>query len=380
MQFRRNRRLRDEFRVTVVPRRGIYYARIKHPNSRNASGIDERSLGTRNKREAERLARDLERDIEAGLYDDQTSWPEFCRRYKNEWLSPLSTSHLKAWITAKNAIERIDEPIMVQDVNSRVLARFALELRKEGKSDDTIESYVGRILGALGWAETEGMIDHVPKVKLPKRRTTKGAKSRPITGEEFERMLDKVVAIRPDAKEQWQFFLKGLWESGFRISELLALHWTQDPVRIDTSFTYPCVHFREDGQKNQQDTYQPITPEFWALISEQERVGHPFVMPSRNRDKQMTPGHASKIVSAIGKAAGIVTGEKLDRKKNASAHDLRRSFSVRLGKRVTLAELTAWMRHQDPATTRRWYYKPGADDLAEKMWDTDSAQQEVSIQ
>jgi len=46
-----------------------------------------------------------------------------------------------------------------------------------------------------GWARDHNLIATVPKVKMPKRaRKSKVMKGRPITLEEFERMLAKVPA------------------------------------------------------------------------------------------------------------------------------------------------------------------------------------------
>jgi hypothetical protein len=112
-----------------------------------------------------------------------------------------------------------------------------------------------------------GMMPKAPKIEMPKR--AKGqtmARSRAVTLEEFERMLDKVpvglvdtgkarrykteppkrtVKHKPtDRNPQqvagWRRYLRGLWLSGLRLEESLALSWDEgetgpynNPYNID---------------------------------------------------------------------------------------------------------------------------------------------------
>ena len=66
---------------------------------------------------------------------------------------------------------------------------------------------------------------------MPKRaKGAKLAKARPVTAEEFERMLLKVPAVVGDeAAESWHRFLTGLWLSGLRLGEAMTLSWDETP-------------------------------------------------------------------------------------------------------------------------------------------------------
>ena len=80
-----------------------------------------------------------------------------------------------------------------------------------------------------------------------------------------------------------------------------------------------------DLQKSRKDGIEPITPEFVRFLLETpkaERTGHVF-KPAGNREM----AHVSKVISAIGSAAGVVVDKESG--KYASAHDLRRSFGFR---------------------------------------------------
>ena len=108
------------------------------------------------------------------------------------------------------------------------------------------------------------MIAAVPKIKRPKRAKKGGrgskAKGRPVTTEEFERMLVKVpaaiaeyrrrkreadrktrgkagrktkadetpVEVNPAVVASWRHYLRGLWLSGLRLEESLDLYWDRD--------------------------------------------------------------------------------------------------------------------------------------------------------
>jgi hypothetical protein len=97
-----------------------------------------------------------------------------------------------------------------------------------------------RLKAVLRWAHSQGLLAVVPKLVMPKRaKAAKMMKGRPITTEEFERMLaavPHVVAQKPTNKasrdntaaadpaamrertryakaviESWKFYLRGLW-------------------------------------------------------------------------------------------------------------------------------------------------------------------------
>lgn len=82
----------------------------------------------------------------------------------------------------------------------------------------------------LNWAKRVGMLHDVPSIEIPKRANgSKMMKGRPITGEEFERLIAKVPdAVGEPAVDAWRYFLRGLWWSGLRLDEALNLWWDSD--------------------------------------------------------------------------------------------------------------------------------------------------------
>jgi integrase len=74
---------------------------------------------------------------------------------------------------------------------------------------------------------------------------------------------------------------------------------------------------------------------------------------------------ASRYISAIGRAANIVTDKAAGR--YATAHDLRRSFGSRWARHVTPAILRELMRHSSINTTMSYYASQTAEDVSELL-------------
>ena len=162
----------------------------------------------------------------------------------------------------------------------------------------------------------------------------------------------------------WQRFLDGLWWSGLRLSEALALSWdASEPVAVIMQPGYhPAIRFQLGGQKAKRAELAVIAPEFAELLQatpEVERRGRVFpVMVSLDR--------AGKLVSKIGSRAGVIVDE--DTGKPATAHDYRRAFGTRWSKRIMPAVLKRLMRHKDIDTTLKYYVDQDAEDIAADLW------------
>jgi len=113
-----------------------------------------------------------------------------------------------------------------------------------------------------------GWIEKVPP--LTKLSVDEVMKGRPIGEEEFEAMVEatpEVVGKR--AAPSWQFLLKVLWESGFRIGDSLDFSWD------DQRHIHPCWPMREgeyatliipSTQKNKKSQEIPMLPGLKALL------------------------------------------------------------------------------------------------------------------
>ncbi len=160
-------------------------------------------------------------------------------------------------------------------------------------------------------------------------------KGRPISQEEFERLLAKTAAVvGEEAAESWHHYLLGLWWSGLRLAESLELYWDRDDrLCVDLSAKRPMLWIPAALEKGNQDRLLPMAPEFAKFvlatpaIERRGRVFRPLGM--RVKGATVERDWASHIISRIGKLANIKvnTHPKTSKVKFASAHDLRRSFA-----------------------------------------------------
>ncbi len=129
-------------------------------------------------------------------------------------------------------------------------------------------------------------------------------RGRPLTGEEFDRLVAKVASVRKREPEKWQRLLRGLWLSGLRLSEALALSWDDgDPISVCIKGKYPALRIRAEAEKAHRDRLLPIAPEFAELllaVPEAGRHGLVFGIYGEN-EQPLTTKRASRYISAIGK-------------------------------------------------------------------------------
>ena len=183
-------------------------------------------------------------------------------------------------------------------------------------------------------------------------------------------MLAAVAIVRPRDQDAWRFFLHGLWLSGLRLEESLILSWDDDAaITIDFRGRRPRLRIFAEAEKGHQDRLLPITPDFAQFllgVAADHRRGPVFTLIGLQTGEPITPKRVSRIVSAIGRRAGVVVNKKEG--KFASAHDLRRTFGTRWAGRLKPATLRLLMRHRSIETTLKYYVEQDADDVADELW------------
>jgi integrase len=385
--------------------------------------------GAKARKDAERAAGDLEKDLRNGLVlaSQDITWLEFRQRYEQEVLPSLADGTARRVDSVFNTLERILPQVRngpLRELNAEQASALQAELRKLGRSEATIKAHLAHLHAALAWAVDQGHLSAIPKMKRPKRARRSGKtdsmKGRPVTSEEFERMLDAVPValampmfrgrprprkdperkIKPKPKveyvpsvqevESWRHILSGLWWSGLRLGEALNLWWI-DPSksRIDASKIcvelkgdYSMLHIPGALQKSGKDQQCPIAPEFFELLDatpEADRRGKVFKPISRTRGVVSTVEFVGRVISLIGEVALVKVrtenkkdpkiGELMEVIKYASAHDLRRSFGERWANLVMPQELMVLMRHENIETTMRYYVGRNANRTANTLWE-----------
>ncbi len=110
----------------------------------------------------------------------------------------------------------------------------------------------------------------------------------------------------------------------------------------------------------------PDFAEFLLKTPRRERTGPVFKLTSLLSGEPMSVTRVGRVVSAIGKKAGVVVNALEG--KHATAHDLRRSFGTRWAPLVKPATLQLLMRHKSIETTLRYYVSLDADEVADELW------------
>jgi integrase len=361
-----------------------------------------KSAGTTSRREAERRAAVLQKELTEGKYATASKlpWRDFTWRYCDEVVPGLAEKTGSLVNTVFGTVERILQPKRLADLTSARLSYLASKLRQEGKSEATIQSYLAHLRAAMSWAVDVGLLREVPKFpKTHRAKAQKLMKGRPITAEEFERMLAMVPAVLtgqneenqgkanptaadPAAIASWKHYLRGLWWSGLRLGESLTLSWERRAgFSVDTTGKYPMLRIRSDSQKSGREQLYPVAPEFAQMllaVPETKRRGRVFRLLAASGKEGRDPTWISKVVARIGEAARVKVDERVkkDREtgvpklvvKYASAHDLRRSFGFRWSRRILPTELRELMRHADVQTTMKYYVGQDAENTAEALW------------
>lgn len=342
--------------------------------------VRQRSTGQARRRDAQTVADEVAVEVFAGTADKDISWRNFCERYERERLSTRSPKTLAKWRTAAALLKKHLKPQQPRELSANRLSQLIGDLTAAGMKPETLDSHLRHIKAALAFAVQIGQLPAVPLIQTPKPRRRKHMKGRPISGEEFERLLEAVrsspALIPPEHAASWLYLLRGLWTSGLRLSEALQLGWDEQyPIQVQKPDSLrPMLLIPAEHEKGGRDRIYPVTPEFAELLRETphpQRVGAVFT-PSCVKGPLATMPTVSAKICALGRAANIVVhrNEDSERVKCASAHDLRRSFGARWAARVMPAVLQQLMRHESIETTMRYYVGQNAEQFAEVVWGT----------
>ncbi len=370
--------------VTRVGSRTNYYLEWKDPITqrprRKATDVPASGL-PRDRKAAERLAAELELQLNSGVaaLPSKYQWAEFRRRYETEVVPGLAAQTAVKVQVVLDRVEGILNPKRLLDMTEGRLSHLVATLRSTGVAEATIKGYLAHLKSALNWACRQKLLMTMPTFpKIQRARRSSGApmKGRPITHEEFERMLDAVAATVGMAKaEEWRQYLLGLWLSGLRLEESLDLWWDRADkiVPVFPKDGQPLFQIPGELEKGNRDRLLPMAPEFALFlldVPEAERTGPVFHL--NGRQGRYGSDEVSRKVSKIGKAAGFkVYAHPKDptKVKFASAHDLRRAFGVRWAARVMPAQLMELMRHESIETTLRFYVGTNAQRTNDVIWD-----------
>ena len=294
----------------------------------------------------------------------------------------VSTLTQRTTVTAFRHVERVLDPDRLCKLTTEALSRFASKLRGEGMTEANLACVLRHLRAALAWAKRMKLLAQMPDMERPRAGSSKG---RPITAEEFDRMLAVAPKVRPLDYSEWIRYLTTLWLSGLRCAESLILSWDGDATfAVDLRGKRPAFRIAAEAQKARRDETLPMTPDFaqWLLATfpEAGRTGLVFYLTTPS-GRAMSGQQVGQVIERIGRKAGVIVATVEKRKlvagklvastvkKFATAHDLRRSFGTRWASRVKPAVLQQLMRHSDIGTTMKYYVRLDADDVAKDLWE-----------
>ena len=378
----------NEITVHVVRRKGTnFYLRYTDPVTGRRH---EKNSGTKRLKKAQRAAGEWQAELNLGLTGAGkiVRWSDFRQQYEDDEVVHMKPSTQVTVSGVFNNFERVMKPDRLDRVTTQWITRFQKK-RSEEASPSTIEGDCRVLKAAMNWARTQGYIRDVPVFpKLRKARKAKVMKGRPITAEEYERMLAAVPKVKNVDKESMKFLLKGLWLSGLRLGEALGLTWDvwSDGIRVDLSGESAVLRITAEDEKGGKDREYAVAPEFddfLRQIPEDRREGHVFNVILSRGVCRATNTVSRKIV-AIGKAAKVKVDERTQRNRKtkksqtktvwASAHDLRRAFGHRWARRVMPMVLKELMRHETVLTTEKYYVGIQAQATAKHLRDVVSGE------
>lgn len=313
------------------------------------------------------------------------AWEDFRERYRDIHLAPLRPKTQYDNDRRLEVITRVLKPRTLADVanvdaltdlQSKLLAGAESRYSRP-RSPHSVRTYMAVIVGSLNWAVEMGWLEAAPRIRKVKTSKLKHMKGRPLTLEEFERMLMVTPAVVGEAAARsWRFLLHGLWESGLRLDELMHVSW-DDPNCIMPVWprgSLPVLQIPAAMQKNDTEESIPMLAGLESILAEvPECERHGWVCePSslqtklgrKSSGQRLTSEWVGKVVSRIGKKAGVIVqaakGEpetpEYRAPKYASAHDLRRGLADRLiAAGVSERDVATVMRHASVETTRRHY-------------------------
>jgi integrase len=380
--------------VTKRADRGVFFLRWLDPKTQKAvvRKTDHRIAGGKKaKAEADRDASKQERELFEGRYVNakDIGWEDFVLRCNQEPLKGQADKTAKRANLVLNKVTKTLKPKYPSSITAERLSVLVSVWRDADVKESTIKSYLGQLRSILSWAKSINIIGNVPtfpKIVQAKRQLgSTPHKGRGITAEELDRMKaavdtvfvdkkknGKVIKCRSKDRNAWKQYLEGLWLSGLRLEESFALSWEEgSPVQVVVvgkgRRKVARLFIEAEAQKNKETILLPLTPDFskWLLATpEGQRVGKVFSFPGERNGQIQTGEAVGKLVSKLGKKAGVVVArEKGKASKFASAHDLRRSFGDRWAGKVMPPILRQLMRHKSSDTTDRYYVGKQASDV-----------------
>ena len=254
-----------------------------------------RNCGTRDKREARRILRECRERLLNGEYAESggaitidhqrakvrarialvtsadasaPSWHDCYDQYYNFKKPRCRQKSLRDLASRIEMTGRILEAYMLEYAQDRLLDGD--EGLYDYRAPMTVNSVVSDVMTFLRYCQRHEWIGDVPALeKLPVDEVMKG---RPITVAEFDKMMEATPkVVGRNASESWQTVLQVLWESAFRVGDVMDFSWDNQrhihPIWPTHGFNHPTLMI-PSSQKNKKAQEIPMLPGLRAQLEQ----------------------------------------------------------------------------------------------------------------
>jgi len=304
-----------------------------------------RSTETTNENEAEGQRKDLEYELNHGLYQEtvQMPWATFRQLFEEEYVAGTRKNTRRNFQDTLDLFERLCTVGRINSITERTLSTFVAAMRKtptrgrSGMMPSTIKVRLQYLRTALRWAVGQKLLPTSPKfpsVKVP------GKDPQPVPPETFERL----VAKAPD--QMMRVYLLTGWLAGLRLEEAYVLEWEETTKAPYINFSDNRIVLPAELVKAARDQWVPLDPLLREALEAMPRAGKKvFRFISRRTGRPLTLSGISDRVVDLAKKAGV----------RLTMHALRRGFGCRYAGKVPAQVLQKLMRHSNIRTTMAYY-------------------------
>lgn len=350
--------------------KGRYFLKWKDPadplgRKYQTKQTDITTRGVRAERAAGRLAEAMQDELTERYRrpDGDMLWDDFCSRYKRDHLDSTSEANRYKWDAARKIFEKVAAReiyglLRMSDITPSLLVAFESQLRLDVAAG-SVGSYLATLRSGLNWAASIELMRPLPRLRSRGRQEQElpAMRLEPISEESLQAMLEVCPeVVGRTGAESVQDYLSALWLSGCRMREPLGIHADRRDCHrpFELSGRNPQMCW-VSSQKNRRDQIAPITMDFAAHLQARLHRGGYLYVPRGAGGEIRDRTALSRLVSDIGKAAGVIA-EPGEPNPYATAKHFRSSFVTRWSLRgMPLERIQKIVRHRDISTTRRYY-------------------------
>jgi len=348
-------------------------------------GTDKKKYGKlfKNKKEAEKYALDLQKQVNLGRADrpQKITLQEFRLEHEQVMKGQVAYGTIQEH---KRALELFENFIGGSFALSRIRPRHAEAfiadcLASNEVSNGTVNKWIRTLRGIFNLAiEPRGYLaeGQNPFAKIKKRNITE----KPIR---YVDLLEYSALMDAAAKLWWKTFLSIAYGSGLRRNEILHLTWADVDIgqhRIEVRAKKPTAEILKWEPKSRKNRTVPMSDESAKLLVDMQVNSpefHPYIFVSPERldriKKRRRAGkwHArSEVVNNLGERFSTI--RRHANVAECTMHDLRRSAITNWAGQLPIQVVQALAGHSNITTTRKYY-------LAVRPEDFDSASKVLNL-